>query len=91
MHWLKENNFKYYENIVLDSQRLGALPEEDIPQEIINVVHQSTDVGIVDQKSNGYVPTKKTECGKKMWFPPLMLLQLYSYMTHPLLISPYAD
>ena len=65
LHWLKANNPKYYGNIKMDSQRLEALPEEDIPQEIIDVVHQSTDVGVVDQESDGYVPVEGTEHGTK--------------------------
>ena len=55
LHWLKENNQKYYEKIKLDPQRLRALPEENIPQEIIDIVHQSNNMGVVDQESDRYV------------------------------------
>jgi hypothetical protein len=64
LQWLKENNQKYYGKIELDPQRLRALPEEDIPQEIIDIVHQSDDVGVIDQESDGYIPSEETEPGK---------------------------
>ena len=69
LQWLKENNQKYYGKIQLDQQRLGALPEEDIPQEILDIVHQSNDVGVVDQESDGYVPREEladAEPGKSL-------------------------
>jgi hypothetical protein len=62
--WLRENNPKYYGNVEMSSERLRLLPEEDIPQAIIDVVHQSTEVGVVDQESEGYVPTEETAQGK---------------------------
>jgi hypothetical protein len=56
LRWLKQNNPKYYGNIKISSARIEELPEDDIPQEIIGIVRQSTDLGIVDQESDGYVP-----------------------------------
>ena len=55
LHWLKENNPKYYGHIEIDSSRIEKLPEDDIPLEILGIVRQSADVGLVDQESAGYV------------------------------------
>jgi hypothetical protein len=54
--WLKANNPKYYGNIKIDPVRIRALPEDDVPLEITSLVRQSTDTGIIDQESDGYVP-----------------------------------
>ncbi|RDX46829.1 hypothetical protein OH76DRAFT_1355491 [Lentinus brumalis] len=56
LHWLKENNPKYYGNIVISDDILQELPEDDIPSEILGIVRQCTDVGVVDQEGSGYVP-----------------------------------
>lgn len=54
--WLKANNPKYYGDIGINVGRLNALPEDDVPEEIVSMVRQSDDVGLVDQESAGYVP-----------------------------------
>ncbi|KAJ3511695.1 hypothetical protein NLJ89_g3948 [Agrocybe chaxingu] len=51
--WLKENN-PYYAKISIDSQRLQTLPEDDVPVEILSIVHESDDAGIVEQENSGY-------------------------------------
>ena len=56
LHWLKTNNPKYYGHIEIDCSCLEQLPEDDVLMEVLGVVHQSTDAGLVDQESNGYVP-----------------------------------
>ncbi|OCH87122.1 hypothetical protein OBBRIDRAFT_837649 [Obba rivulosa] len=61
LQWLKENNWKYYGDIEIDSQRICDLPEDDIPLEIMNVTRQSTDTGLVAQESEGYVPLEELE------------------------------
>jgi len=53
--WLKENNPKYYGDIVISADELNQLPEDDVPDEILGVIRQSTDEGLVDQESSGYV------------------------------------
>ncbi|KAF7349988.1 ATP-dependent DNA helicase [Mycena venus] len=53
--WLKENNPKYYGHIKIDSSRLAALLEDDVPLAVTSLVRQSTDTGIVDRESTGYV------------------------------------
>lgn len=56
--WLKENNPKYYGDIVISAGELDQLPEDDVPDEILGVIRQSTDEGLVDQESSGYVRTE---------------------------------
>jgi hypothetical protein len=54
--WLKENNTRYYGSVEIDEQRLVELPEDGVPDEISSIVRQSTDEGLVDQESEGYIP-----------------------------------
>ncbi|THG95067.1 hypothetical protein EW026_g6512 [Hermanssonia centrifuga] len=54
--WLKANNSKYYGEIQIDDERLQLLPEDDVPSEIYEIARHTTDIGIVDQESAGYVP-----------------------------------
>jgi len=53
--WLKRHNPKYYGDTEIDSECLQSLPEDDVPDEVLGVVRQSTDVGILDQESAGYL------------------------------------
>lgn len=59
LYWLKKNNAKYYGNVTIDPDRLAQLPENDVPPEVVSIVRQSTDTGMVDQESAGYVPVEK--------------------------------
>ncbi|KIL55634.1 hypothetical protein M378DRAFT_90614 [Amanita muscaria Koide BX008] len=52
----RNNHPKYYGDIEIDPDRLLLLPNDDIPDELLGVVRQATDTGIVDQESAGYVP-----------------------------------
>lgn len=54
--WLRMHNPKYYGDINIDKARLDNLPEDDVPVEIMANIWQSTDTGIVEQESAGYVP-----------------------------------
>lgn len=54
--WLKTNNRKYYGDIDIDPERLGSLPDDDVPMEILGIVRQTEDIGLVDQESDSYVP-----------------------------------
>ncbi|KAF9778455.1 hypothetical protein BJ322DRAFT_1114276 [Thelephora terrestris] len=56
--WLKENNPKYYSDIVIGDRELDQLLEDDVPDEVLGVIRQSTDEGLVDQESSGYVRTE---------------------------------
>ncbi|EMD37981.1 hypothetical protein CERSUDRAFT_72611 [Gelatoporia subvermispora B] len=62
--WLKENNPKYYGDIEISTQRIQGLPEDSVPDEILQTVRQSMDTGIVLRESDGYVPLD-TECDEK--------------------------
>lgn len=54
--WLKYNNPKYYGDIVIDGSRIQSLPDDDVPDEILGIMRQNTDEGLVEQESAGYVP-----------------------------------
>ncbi|KAG1816359.1 uncharacterized protein BJ212DRAFT_1480806 [Suillus subaureus] len=56
LQWLKKNNTKYYRDVEISSAWISELPENNVPQEIIEIVSQSTDIGVVDEESAGYVP-----------------------------------
>ncbi|KAL0570321.1 Methionine aminopeptidase 1 [Marasmius crinis-equi] len=38
LQWLKQWNLRYYGNMNIDKEQLAALPEDDVPEEIMNVV-----------------------------------------------------
>jgi len=59
--WLKTNNPKYYGDITISSDHLAQLPEDDVPSEILGIVRQSTDTGLVDHGNTGYVPSEEDE------------------------------
>ena len=40
---------------------LCALPDDDVPVEILSIIHQSDDIGIINFQSSGYVPTEEDE------------------------------
>lgn len=49
--WLKEHNKKYYDTVQINAAQISALPEDDVPIEVISIIRQSSEVGIVAQKS----------------------------------------
>ena len=53
--WLKANNPKYYGDIAISGEALERLPVDDVPDEILSIVRQSSDVGLLDQEGAGYV------------------------------------
>ena len=55
--WLKTNNPKYYGDVTISVDALEQLPDDDVPDEILSIVRQSSDVGILDQEGAGYVRT----------------------------------
>lgn len=55
--WLKANNPKYYGDITISTDALQNLPEDDVPDEILSIIRQSDDIGILDQEGAGYVRT----------------------------------
>lgn len=69
LEWLRAHNPKYYGKITISQQQLNQLPEDDVPDEILGVIRQSNDPGIVDQESSGYVRTD--EIGVLSWMHKL--------------------
>jgi len=57
--WLKTNNPKYYGHIEIDANRLQQLPEDDVPIELTSIIRHSSDTGIIEQESAGYVPVEE--------------------------------
>ncbi|TFY67448.1 hypothetical protein EVJ58_g1608 [Rhodofomes roseus] len=56
LRWLKENNPKYYGDVVIDAERMESLPEDGVPVEILANLHQEEHVDIVDVENDTYVP-----------------------------------
>jgi hypothetical protein len=52
--WLKENNC-LYGDICIDDERLEALPEDGIPDEILSLIRHEADDDIVEKERAGYV------------------------------------
>ncbi|PSS19942.1 hypothetical protein PHLCEN_2v3115 [Hermanssonia centrifuga] len=52
---LKQIN-PYYGNVDINLERLNALPEDDIPDEIAELMRHTSDTGLVDSDAPGYVP-----------------------------------
>ena len=66
LRWLKTHNTKYYGHITIDLDHICQLPEDDVPPKILGVIRQTTDTGLVDQESVGYVPMDNDErAGKR--------------------------
>ena len=53
---LTKNSQKYYGDIDIDPECLGSLPDDEVPNEILGIVQQTEDIGLVDQESDSYVP-----------------------------------
>ncbi len=54
---LKVINVKYYGRIEISDALLRLLPEDGIPVELLCIIRQCMDEGIIDQESAGYVPS----------------------------------
>ncbi len=46
----------YYADVKINPDRLNALPEDGIPDEIAELMRHTNDTGLVDAESSGYVP-----------------------------------
>jgi hypothetical protein len=65
LQWLKANNPKYYGDIEISTSHIQDLPEDDVPGEILGLIRQSTDTGIIDQESDGYLPMNEEATGRQ--------------------------
>ncbi|KAG8761320.1 hypothetical protein FRC12_009424 [Ceratobasidium sp. 428] len=54
--WLKENNKKYYGDIVIDKARLNGLPFDSVREAIQMGIRHETNESMVGNEYNGYVP-----------------------------------
>jgi hypothetical protein len=54
--WLKENNKKYYGDIIIDQLRLAALPVDDVPDAIKVGIRYETNESMASDEYHGYVP-----------------------------------
>ncbi|KAF8799236.1 hypothetical protein BYT27DRAFT_7228034 [Phlegmacium glaucopus] len=58
LEWLKENN-PLYEDITISMSRLGQLPEDNIPYELLARAKCLTDVTTLYAEQEGYVPSQE--------------------------------
>ena len=54
--WLKANN-PIYRDITISTERLHALPENDVPDEILSLAKYSNNTALLAEENDGYVPT----------------------------------
>jgi hypothetical protein len=54
--WLKENNKKYYGDIIIDQERLYALPIDGVPEAIELGIRHETNELMANDEYSGYVP-----------------------------------
>ena len=64
--WLKGNN-PLYADIIISNERLGLLPDDGIPAEILQNIRHSNDVEAVIREHEAYVPVD-VEDGKHVHF-----------------------
>ncbi|KAG6815319.1 hypothetical protein H0H93_010140, partial [Arthromyces matolae] len=60
LQWLKKNN-PIYANTILSEERLGELPDCDVPEEIWGTARYSSDTMVYDQEREGYVPREEED------------------------------
>ncbi|KAF7294856.1 ATP-dependent DNA helicase [Mycena indigotica] len=58
--WLKANN-RLYDQVIISEQRLGELPVDDVPAEIMEAVRYSDDIDAVGREHAGYVPMEQEQ------------------------------
>ena len=51
----------YYGDIQIDPKHLCGLLEDDVPIKILGIIHQTDDIGLINQESAGYIPTDRDE------------------------------
>ncbi|THH07769.1 hypothetical protein EW146_g9213 [Bondarzewia mesenterica] len=55
LRWLKENNQKYYGEIEISADRLCALPEDDVPDEILATMCHDVNTDVTERENESYV------------------------------------
>ncbi|KAG8722175.1 hypothetical protein FRC09_006693 [Ceratobasidium sp. 395] len=56
LEWLKENNKKYYGDIVIEWSHLDDLPEDRVPEAVLAAICYEEDESMADNEYSGYVP-----------------------------------
>ncbi|TFK91365.1 hypothetical protein K466DRAFT_482950 [Polyporus arcularius HHB13444] len=51
-----QREHRHYADIHISEERLRALPEDDVPEELLGVVRHCSDPGVTLQENGGYVP-----------------------------------
>ena len=59
--WLKANNPKYYGDMEVSASELAQLPVDDVPDQIMAIIRQTEDVGVIDKENDSYVPQDPNE------------------------------
>lgn len=63
--WLKAHNPKYYGALEINAAQLEALPEDDVPDEIMSIVRHSEHDEVLDVEGAGYVPDDDEHHGEQ--------------------------
>jgi hypothetical protein len=58
--WLKQHNC-LYGDICIDEERLGDLPEDGIPDEILSLIRHEANADVVEKEEEGYVVVSREE------------------------------
>ncbi len=56
-----QQEHRHYRHITVSQERLAALPEDDVPEELLSVVRQCTDAGASIQEGAGYAARYEDE------------------------------
>ncbi|RDB28920.1 ATP-dependent DNA helicase RRM3 [Hypsizygus marmoreus] len=71
LRWLKRHN-PIYRDITISQDRLNELPLNGIPEEILAGVKYSSDVELLDQERDGYIPEHEEEPDSDAPYEPAM-------------------
>ena len=63
LQWLQANN-ELYSDVVISADRLGTLPEDHIPAELMALIRHVDDESIATQEREGYVNDSTEETGE---------------------------
>ncbi len=58
--WLVRNN-QFYFGLKVSERALDALPEDDVPEELVAIIRQESSVDLAVKESAGYVPDEDSE------------------------------
>jgi hypothetical protein len=69
LEWLKRNN-RHYSDIEINEERLAELPEDDVPEDLIDIIRQERDEIHLARENDTYVPedTEENQLGLGKYF-----------------------